>query len=77
MDSAVLAIEKVWATSEVEKKGGRAKCKVVKYCGFEIESALDDQGGENGFVVSQQKYEQEMIQRFGVENSTDFPTDRG
>ena len=70
LDAAVLSIEEVWAISEVEKTG---EGRVVKYCGFEIESVLDDNGLANGFIVSQKKYEQEMIQRFGVEKSTDFP----
>ena len=73
LDSAVLAIEKVWAIAEVEKTG---EGNVVKYCGFEIESAFDDQGGGNGFVVSQKKYEQEMVQRFGIKKSIDFPNVR-
>ena len=73
MDSAVSAIEKVWAIAEVEKTG---EGRVVKYCGFEIENALDDQGENNGFVVSQKKYEKEMVQRFGIEKSIDFPNIR-
>ena len=70
LDAAVSSLEKVWAISEVEKTG---EGRVVKYCGFEIESSVDAQGDEDGFVVSQKKYEQEMIQRFGVEKSTDYP----
>ena len=70
LDAATTAIAEVWAISEVEKTG---EGRVVKYCGFEIESVLDDNGLANGFIVSQKKYEQEMIQRFGVEKSTDFP----
>ena len=70
LDSAVATIEKVWAISEVEKTG---EGRVVKYCGFEIEGVLDDQGREDGFVVGQKKYEQEMIQRFGIEKATDYP----
>ena len=70
LDAAVLAIEKVWAISDVEKTG---EGKVVKYCGFEIEAAIDEHGNGDGFVVSQRKYEQEMIQRFNIGKSSDFP----
>ena len=70
LDAATQAVSEVWAISDVEKTG---EGKVVKYCGFEVESALDEQGREDGFIVSQKKYEKEMIQRFEVEKSSDFP----
>ena len=70
LDAAARAIEKVWAISDVEKTG---EGRIVKYCGFEIEAAQDNHGNADGFVVSQRKYEQEMIQRFGIEKSSEFP----
>jgi hypothetical protein len=74
LDAATQAISEVWAISDVEKTG---EGNVVKYCGFEVESALDEQGLEDGFMVSQKKYEKkyekDMIQGFGIEKPTDFP----
>jgi hypothetical protein len=70
LDAATQAISEVWAISDVEKTG---EGKVVRYCGFEVEGALDEQGLEEGFLVSQKKYEKEMIQRFEIEKSSDFP----
>ena len=70
LDAAVSSLEKARAISDVEKTG---EGREVKYCGFEVESSVDGQGDADGFVVSQKKYEQEMIQRFGVEKSRDYP----
>ena len=41
----------------------------VKYCGFEIERAPNN----DGYILHQRKYEQEMLQRWGVESSVDHP----
>jgi len=38
-DASTAAAEKIWAISEVEKTG---EGKIVKYCGFEIEAAPDN-----------------------------------
>ena len=60
------AIGEVWAISEVEKA---VENQVIKYFGFEIEVA--DQG--DGHMVSQRNYEQEMIKRFQVDQSLQYP----
>ena len=59
----------MWAISELEKTGDG---RIIKYCGFELESAPAD----DGFVFSQKKYEQEMIQRFNIKKATEFPNFR-
>lgn len=66
LDAAAAAIENVWAISTLEKTG---EDQMVKYCGFEIEQAPN----EDGYVISQKKYEQEMVQRFGINRTSDFP----
>lgn len=65
-DSAIKAIADVWAISEVEKAEVQ---RPVKYCGFEIEAALD----QDGFILTQRKYEQEMLQRWNVTKSIGYP----
>jgi len=65
-DSAIKAIADVWAMSEVEKAEVQ---RPVKYCGFEIEAALD----QDGFILTQRKYEQEMLQRWNVTKSIGYP----
>ena len=57
LDALTTAVEKVWAISDLEKTG---EGKIVKYCGFEIEAAPNN----DGYVISQKKYEQEMVKRF-------------
>ena len=66
LDAAAAAIENGWAISTLEKTG---EDQIVKYCGFEIEQAPN----EDGYVISQKKYEQEMVQRFGINRTSDFP----
>ena len=66
LDALTTAVEKVWAISDLEKTG---EGKIVKYCGFEIEAAPNN----DGYVISQKKYEQEMVKRFGITQATDFP----
>ena len=61
-----LAVEDVRAISALEKTG---EGRTVKFCGFELECAPNG----DGFIVSHKKYEQEMVKRFGIEKSTDFP----
>ena len=63
-DSAIKAIADVWAISEVEKAEVE---RPVKYCG--IEAALD----QDGFILTQRKYEQEMLQRWNVTKSIEYP----
>eukprot|EP00435_Cladocopium_sp_Y103_P046774 s3841_g13.t1 len=64
--AATQAIAEVWALSDVEKvQDGQS----IKYCGFEVA-----QGPErDGFMISQRKYEQEMIQRFEMDQAVQFP----
>jgi hypothetical protein len=66
LDALTTAVEKVLAISDLEKTG---EGKIVKYCGFEIEAAHNN----DGYVISQKKYEQEMVKRFGITQATDFP----
>ena len=66
LELAVKAIEDVWAISTLEKTG---EGRTIKFCGFEVEAAPNG----DGFMVSQKKYEQEMVKRFGIEKSSDFP----
>ena len=65
VDAATTAIEKTWAISAVEKTKDGA---TVKYCGFEIEAIND-----GGFKISQTKYEAEMLQRWNVTRSAEYP----
>ena len=65
-EMAIKAIADVWAISEVEKAEVN---KPVKYCGFEIEAAP----GHDGFLLTQKRYEQEMLQRWNVTRSIDYP----
>eukprot|EP00435_Cladocopium_sp_Y103_P030555 s975_g7.t1 len=69
LEAAAKSIEAVWTLSALEKTG---EGRVIKYCGFELESAPEN----DGFIVSQKKYEQEMVQRFHIDKSTDFPNFR-
>ena len=66
-EAAIQSIADVWAISEIEKA---EVDKPVKYCGFEIEVAPD----LDGFLLSQRKYEQEMLQRWNVTGSVDHPS---
>ena len=66
IDAATKAIEQVWAISEVVKTG---QGKIVKYCGFEISQAPDN----NGFILSQKDYESEMMQRWNIPKGIEYP----
>eukprot|EP00435_Cladocopium_sp_Y103_P033382 s1981_g8.t1 len=63
---AAKAISEVWELSELEKVGPDQS---IKYCGFEIEEGPE----KDGFVIHQHKYEAEMIQRFNIEQSVQYP----
>lgn len=67
IDAATKAIAEVWAISDVEKAGEKS---AIKYCGFGIEVA--EKG--NGYMISQRNYEQEMIQRFNIDQSLQYPS---
>eukprot|EP00435_Cladocopium_sp_Y103_P068514 s1206_g31.t1 len=69
LEAAAKSIEAVWTLSNLETT---EEGKVIKYCGFELERAPCG----DGFLVSQRKYEKEMLQRFGIEKSTEFPNFR-
>ena len=64
--AAMKAIERIWAISEVEIAEVN---KPVKYCGFEIEVSADN----DGFVISQKKYQQELMARWGVNEKVAYP----
>ena len=63
---ALQALSGVWTTSSVEWAGVD---KPLKYCGFEIS---EDAKGD-GFHVNQHMYEQEMLQRWNVEDGVEYP----
>ena len=64
--AAMKAIEKIWAISEVEIAEVN---KPIKYCGFEIEVSADG----DGFVISQKKYQQELMARWNVNEKVAYP----
>ena len=66
--AATTAIEKTWAISAVEKTG---EGTMVKYSGFEIEAMTED-----GFKISQNMYELEMLQRWNITKATEVPNYR-
>ena len=63
---ALQALSGVWATSSVEWAGVD---KPLKYCGFEVSEDADG----NGFHVNQHMYEQEMLQRWNVQDGVEYP----
>ena len=64
--AAIQAIADVWAISDVETADVQ---RPVKYCGFEIEAAED----QNGYILTQKGYEQEMLKRWNVTKSISYP----
>ena len=66
LEAAFSTLSSVWAVSEVE---WATKTKPVKFCGFEILVHSQD----DGLVLSQQGYEKEMIQRWGVQDVVAAP----
>ena len=66
IDAALASVAKMWAVADVEWAEVE---NPLKFCGFEINA--DSEG--DGFRVSQQRYEKEMLQRWGVEEGTDYP----
>ena len=64
--AAMQAIAKVWAISDVEMAGINQS---IKYCGFEIEVPHDG----DGFIVSQKKYQQELMTRWNISEKVAYP----
>ena len=64
--AALGAVGQLWSIADVE---WAEVDKPLKFCGFEI--SADPQG--DGFHVSQRRYEQEMLQRYGITEGTDYP----
>ena len=64
--AAMQAIAKVWAISDVELAGINQS---IKYCGFEIEVPHDG----DGFIVSQKKYQQELMTRWNISEKVAYP----
>ena len=62
---AMEAIQSKWALSEVEWAGD----KPLRYCGFEVSMGA----AGDGFYVSQGMYEQELLTRWGISESLQFP----
>ena len=59
-------MQATWTTSSVEKA---TPTSPVHFCGFEI--SADEHG--DGFHLSQQKYEQEILTRWNVKEASTFP----
>ena len=62
---AMEAIQSKWTLSEVEW----AADKPLRYCGFEVSMGA----AGDGFYVSQSMYEQELLTRWGIEESLQYP----
>ena len=66
LSSALTSLQATWTTSSVEWASPQ---NPVHFCGFEIKT--DEKG--DGFHLSQQKYEQEILARWNVKESSAFP----
>eukprot|EP00913_Durusdinium_trenchii_P028163 g26406.t1 len=66
VSAALTSLQATWTTSSIE---WASSTSAVHYCGFEITAA--DEG--DGFHLSQRKYEQEILARWNVTESTTFP----
>ena len=66
IEAALEAVAKMWSVAEVE---WATVDHPLKFCGFEISA---DASGD-GFQVSQQRYEREMLQRWEVTEGIDYP----
>eukprot|EP00438_Fugacium_kawagutii_P026282 Skav208236 [mRNA] locus=scaffold2601:200137:204873:+ [translate_table: standard] len=66
IDAALGAVSKVWTMSPTEWASAD---HVLKYCGFEI---MADPKGD-GFRVSQDMYQNELLQEWNIQESTLFP----
>ena len=66
VQGALRALSSTWAMSSVEWAGVN---QPLKYCGFEISEDPDG----NGLYVNQQMYVQEMLQRWNINESFEFP----
>ena len=62
---AMEAIQSKWTLSEVEW----AADNPLRYCGFEVSMGA----AGDGFYVSQSMYEQELLTRWGIEESLQYP----
>ena len=66
VSAALTSLQATWTTSSVEKA---TPTSPVHFCGFEI--SADEHG--DGFHLSQQKYEQEILTRWNVKEASTFP----
>ena len=66
VQGAMRALSRPWAMSSVEWAEVN---KPLKYCGFEVSEDPE----ENGFRVNQHMYEQEMLKRWNITGSLEFP----
>ena len=66
LSSALTSLQATWTTSSVEWASPQ---NPVHFCGFEVKT--DEKG--DGFHLSQQKYEQEILARWNVKESSNFP----
>ena len=64
--AALTTLQSTWATSSVE---WASPTTPVHFCGFEV--TMDEEG--DGYHISQQKYEQELLARWKVSSSLSFP----
>ena len=64
--AALTTLQSTWATSSVE---WASPTTPVHLCGFEV--TMDEEG--DGYHISQQKYEQELLARWKVSSSVSFP----
>ena len=69
VQGAMRALSRPWAMSSVEWAEVN---KPLKYCGFEVSEDPDG----NGFRVNQHMYEQEMLKRWNITGSLEFPNYR-
>ena len=69
VQGAMRALSRPWAMSSVEWAEVN---KLLKYCGFEVSEDPDG----NGFRVNQHMYEQEMLKRWNITGSLEFPNYR-
>ena len=65
VQAAIGSIEKTWDISGIEW----ASSTPLRYCGFEVTADKDG----DGFHVSQQMFEKELMTRWGISESMSFP----
>ena len=66
VSAALSSLQATWTTSSIE---WASSTSAVHYCGFEI--TANEEG--DGFHLSQKKYEQEILARWNIKESTTFP----